>query len=94
VPEPTSRGDYLTLEEPIVSDLGAESLRPLNPTITDFSMPILVQVLPPKVTPVEHQIVLQASMEGNVTTSSRSPHTPSTATTRGGILPPNPPSPV
>jgi hypothetical protein len=33
-------------------------------------------------------------MEENVATSSESPHTASTDTTIGGILPPNPPSPV
>jgi len=33
-------------------------------------------------------------MEANTGTSSRSPHTPVTTTTTGGILPPLPPSPV
>jgi hypothetical protein len=33
-------------------------------------------------------------MEGNAATSLGSPHTPSTTATAGGILPPNPPSPV
>jgi hypothetical protein len=76
VPEPALRGDYSTLEEPTISDLGAESLGPSNPLITDLSAPILVQVVPPKVTPSERQLVLQAAMEENVATSSGSPHTP------------------
>jgi hypothetical protein len=88
------RGDYSTLEEPTISDLEAEALRPANPLITDLSVPILIQVVPPEVTPSECQLVLQATMEANVATSSGSPHTPVTTTTSGGILPPLPPSPV
>jgi hypothetical protein len=37
VPEPAPRGDYLTPEEPTISDLGVEALRPANPLITDLS---------------------------------------------------------
>jgi hypothetical protein len=69
-----------------------EALGPVNPPITDLSVPILVQVVPPRVTPYEHQIVLQEAMEENVATSSGSPHTPLMTATTGGILPPNPPS--
>jgi hypothetical protein len=85
VPKPTPRGDYSTLEEPIFSDLGAEALRLANHLITDLSVPILVQVVPPEVTPSEHKIVLQAVMEENGATSSESPHTPDSATTTGGV---------
>jgi hypothetical protein len=92
VPELALRGDYLNPEELIISDLGVESLRRVNPPITDFLAPILVQVVPPRVTPYERQIVLQAAMEANVVTSPRSPHTPLTNSTTGGISPPNPPS--
>jgi hypothetical protein len=60
-----------------------------NPLITDLSEPILVQFVLPKVTPSEHQLVLQAAMEANVATSSRIPHTPILATTTGGIFPPH-----
>jgi hypothetical protein len=88
--EPAPRGYYSTLEEPTIFDLGAKDLEPANPSISDFLTPILVQVVPPKVTPAEHQLVLQAAMEENVSTSSRSPHTPVSATTTGGMLPPNP----
>jgi hypothetical protein len=84
----------LNLEEPTISDLGAEALRPYNSPITDLSVPIMVQVVPPRVTHHEHQIVLQAAMEENVATSSGSPHTPSTTATTGGVLPPNSPSQV
>jgi hypothetical protein len=94
VPEPAPRGEHSNLEELIVYDLGAEYLRPVNPPITDLSMSILVQVVPSRVTPHECQIVLQASMEENVATSSGSPHTPSTAATTRGILPPNPTSSI
>jgi hypothetical protein len=69
-----------------------EALRPSNPPITDLSMSILVQVFPPKVTPYECQLVLQESMESNAANSFESPHTPVSATTIGGIFPPNPPS--
>jgi hypothetical protein len=39
----------------------------------------------------KRQIVLQATMEANVATSTGSPHTPSTTATTGGILSPNQP---
>jgi hypothetical protein len=57
-------------------------------------VPIVVQVVPPRVTHHERQIVLQAAMEENVATSSGSPHTPSTTATTGGVPPPNSPSQV
>jgi hypothetical protein len=94
MPEPALRGDYSNLEEPTISYLGAEALGPANPPITDLSVPILVQVVPPRVTPYERQIVLQEAMEANVATSSGSPHTPLMTATIGGIPPPNPPSSV
>jgi hypothetical protein len=75
VPEPAPRGDYSIPEEPTIFYLGVEYLRPSNALITNFSVIILVQVVPPKVTPVEHQIVLQEAMEENVATSSGIPHT-------------------
>jgi hypothetical protein len=76
VPEPTSRGDYSNPEELTVSNLGVEPLWLVNPPITELLMPILVQVVPPRVTPHERQIVLQESMEENGATSSRTSHTP------------------
>jgi hypothetical protein len=94
MPEPSSRGEHSNPEEPTIFDLGAEALGPYNPPITDLSVPILIQVVPPRVTHHERQIVLQAAMEANAATSSGSPHTPSTTATTGGIPPPNPPSPV
>jgi hypothetical protein len=82
----------LTPDEPTVSKLGVESFGPANPLITDLSAPMLLQVVPPKVTLVERQLVLQETMEANFATSSGIPHTLVSATTTGGILPPNPPS--
>ena len=58
------------MEEPTISDLEAEALRPTNPLITDLLASILIQVVPPVVTPYEHQLVLQVTMEVNVATSS------------------------
>jgi hypothetical protein len=92
MPEPSLRGEHLNSEEPNVSDLGVESLGPSNSPITNLSVPIMVQVVPPRVTHHERQIFLQAAMEANAATSSGSAHTPSTTTTIGGILPPKPPS--
>ena len=69
-----------------------EDLEPYNPLITNFSAPILIQVVPPRVTPYEHQTVLQATMEENIATSFGSHHTPILANTTGGMFPPNPPS--
>jgi hypothetical protein len=94
VPKPSPREDYSNTEEPTISNLGAEAPRMTNPPITDLSVPILVQVVPLRVTPYERQIVLQVAMEANVATSSRSPHTPLTAATTEGIPPPNPPTSV
>jgi hypothetical protein len=90
--EPTPRGDYSNLEELTISDLGGEALRPFKPPITNFSVSILVEVVPPRVTCHERHIVLQESMEANVATSSRSPHTPLTISTTEGIYTRNPPS--
>jgi hypothetical protein len=94
MPEALPRGDYLNPKEPTISDLGAKSLRPANPPITYLSTPILVQVVPPRMTPYEHQIILQEAMEENDATSSRSLHTPISTTTTWGMIPPNPPSSV
>jgi hypothetical protein len=94
VPEPSPRGDYSNPEEPTISDLGAEALGLANPPITDLSAPVLVQVVPPRVTPYERQILLRAAMEANDATSSGSPRTLISATTTGGMLPPKPPSSV
>jgi hypothetical protein len=58
VPKLSPRGDDSNMKEIIVSDLGEKSLRLANSPITDLSMPILVQVVPPRVTPYECQIVL------------------------------------
>jgi hypothetical protein len=88
VPEPTLRGEHSFLEEPTIFDLGAEDLDPYNPPINDLSVPLLIQLSPPRVTHHEHQIVLQVAMEENATTSSGSPHTPSTIATNGGVPPP------
>ena len=82
----------MTPKESTVSSLGVEALRPTNPLITDLSMLILVQFVPPKVTTSESQLVLQETMEENVVTLFGSPHTLISATTMGGMLPPNPPS--
>jgi hypothetical protein len=84
MPEPAPRGEHSNSEEPTISDLGVEALRPFNPPTTDLSVPLLVQVVPPRVTHHERQIVLQVAMEENVATSSGSPHTPSTTATTGG----------
>jgi hypothetical protein len=51
MPEPALIGDYSNLEELAISDLGAEALGSANPPITNLSAPILVQVVPPRVTP-------------------------------------------
>ena len=61
--EPALRGEYSNPEKPTISDLGAEALGPANTLITDLSVSILVQVVPPRVTPYESQIVLHATME-------------------------------
>jgi len=92
VPEPAPREDYSNLGEPTISDLGAKALSPANAPIIYLSVPILVQVVPPRVTPYEGQIVLQEAMEENVATLSSSPHTPISTTTTRSMLPPNPPS--
>jgi hypothetical protein len=92
--EPASRGDYSNLEEPTIFYLGEESLRSTNPSIINLSTPMLVKVVSPKVTPIEHQLVLQAAMEENSSTSSGSPHTPILTTTTWGMFPRNPPSSV
>jgi hypothetical protein len=91
MPEPSPRGEHSNSEEPTISDLGAEVLGPFNPPTTDLLVPLLVQVVRPRVTHHERQIVLQVAMEANVATSLGSPHTPSTTTTTGGGSPPNSP---
>jgi hypothetical protein len=92
--EPALRGYFPASEESTISDLQIEGFRPTNPSITDLLVPILIPIVPPEVTSSERQLVLRATMEENVTTSSGSPHTPIKATTAGGILPPLPPSPI
>jgi hypothetical protein len=94
MPELALIRDYSNMEELTISDLGAEALGPANPPITNLSAPILVQVVPPRVTPQKCQIILQATMEENGATSSGIPHTPLKTATTGGISPPNPPSSV
>jgi hypothetical protein len=85
VPEPSPRGEHSFPEGPTISDLGVEALGPYNSLITDLSVPLLIQLSPPRVTHHERQIILQATMEENVATSSGSPHTPSTTATTGGV---------
>jgi hypothetical protein len=92
VPMPALRGYYLNMEELTVSNLGVESLGSVNPLINDLLALILVQVVPPRVTPHGHQIVLQEARKSNDATSFRSPHTPLMTFTTDGISPPNPPS--
>jgi hypothetical protein len=94
VPEPSLRGENSFLEEPNISNLGVKSLGLYKPSIIDLSMPLLIQLAPPRVMHRERQIVLQAMMEANATTSIGSPHTPSTTVTTGGVSPPNLPSQV
>jgi hypothetical protein len=89
VPETSPRGEHSNPEEPTIDDLGEKYLGLYNPPITDLSVSIVVQLIPPRVTHRKHQIVLQEVMEENVATSSGSPHTPSIDTTTRGISPPN-----
>jgi hypothetical protein len=89
VPEPSLRGEHSNPEEPTISSLGEESLVTFTPPIIDLSASLLIQVFPPSITHQEHQIVLQAAMEENATTSSGSPHNTSTIGTIGGIPPSN-----
>jgi hypothetical protein len=84
----------LNSEEPTISNLREEALSLYNSPITDLSTPIVVQVVPPRITHHERQIVLQEVMEENAPTSSGIPHTPSKAITIGGISPHNSPSQV
>jgi hypothetical protein len=79
----------LILEEPTISDLGAEALGPSETLTTDLSVPIIVQIYP-----YECQTVSQAAMETNVATSSGNSPIPATTVTTGGVPPPNPPSSV
>jgi hypothetical protein len=94
VPEPAPRGEHSNSEELTIFDLGAEALRSFNPLTIDLSVPLLVQVVPPRVTHHKRLIVLQEAMEANSATSSGSPHTPSTVATTGGGPPPNSPFPI
>jgi hypothetical protein len=57
VPEPVPREDTLAPEETTISDLEVEGFRPANPLITDLSVPILVQVVPPEVTTLDRHLV-------------------------------------
>jgi hypothetical protein len=82
------------MEGPTIFYLGEESLSLYNSTITDLLMPLLIPLAPPRVTHHEHQIILQAAMEENGTTSSGSLDTPSTTATTWGIPPPKSPSQV
>jgi len=91
---PNPRGYFFTLEESIIFYLETEGFRLANPLIIDLLALILIHILPPEVTSFERQLVRQAKMEVNVVASSGSPRTPVKDTTRGGILPPPPPSPV
>jgi hypothetical protein len=84
MPDSSLRGENLILEEPTISDLGAEDLSLYNPPIIDLSTLIVVQVQP-----YERQVVPQAVMETNVATSSGNTHIPSTIVTTGGVPPLN-----
>jgi hypothetical protein len=87
--DPYPRREHLILEEPTISDLGAEALGLYNPLITDLSTPIIVQV-----DPYECQVVSQATMMTNAATSLGNTHTPSMTLTTGGFPPPNQSSPI
>jgi hypothetical protein len=50
MPDPTSRGEHSYPEEPTISDLGVEALGPYNPSITNFSVLLLIHLAPPRVT--------------------------------------------
>jgi hypothetical protein len=94
VPNPVPREDILAPEETSISDLEVEGFRPTNPLITDLSVPILVQVVPPEVTSPDHHLVRRLDMEVSNATSTGSPHTPIPTMGGGGIVPPPPPSPT
>jgi hypothetical protein len=89
VPDFSPRGEHLILEEPIIFYLGTKSLGLYNPPITDLSAPIIIQVQP-----YERQVMSQAAMETNVSTSSGNTHISSMDVTIGGVLPRNQPSSV
>jgi hypothetical protein len=76
VPNSIPREYILALEETSVFDLKDEGFRPANPPITDLSVPILVQIVPPKVTTHDCHFVRRLDMGANNTTSIGSPHTP------------------
>jgi hypothetical protein len=94
MPKHTPRGGYSNPEENTIFDLGGEALRLSNPLITNLLAPILVQVVPPEVTPSGCQQALHAVMEASYATSFRSPRTPVTTATSECILPHILPSPV
>jgi hypothetical protein len=94
IPEPVPREDTLAPKETIISELEAKGFRPANPPITNIPVPILIQVVPPKVTSSYRHLVRRLAMEASNTTSTGSPHTPILVTGRGGIIPPPPPSPT
>jgi hypothetical protein len=57
VPKPAPREYTLAPEESTISDLEVEGFRPANPPITDLSMPLLIQVVPPEVTSPDHHFL-------------------------------------
>jgi hypothetical protein len=89
VSNPPSREEHISLEEPTITDLGVQDLGPNNPSITDLSVPVVVQVYP-----YECLEVSEAEMEPNPANSSGNSHIPSTTITTRGVPPPNQPSPV
>jgi hypothetical protein len=76
-------------EEPTIFYFGADALGPFETPTTDLSVPIIVQIYP-----YERQIVSRTAMETYDATSSKNSSIPTMAITRGGVPPPNPPSPV
>jgi hypothetical protein len=50
VPDPSLRGQHSNLEEPTISNLGAEALGLYNSLVIELSAPVMVQVVPPRVT--------------------------------------------
>jgi hypothetical protein len=94
VPDPIPRGDTFSPEVTRISDLEAEGfIRPWNPLITDLSMPVLVQIVPPEVTSPDHRLIRRLAMEENDVTSTGSPHTPTSVVGGEVVFPPLPPSP-
>jgi hypothetical protein len=94
VPDPNPMEYFPAPEDSTISYLEDESFKPTNPLITDFFFPLLIQIVPPKVTSPKHQFVRQEMMEATSATFYRSSHTPILATMRGGVMPPLPPPPI